>query len=87
MNTILIKKKMKYVQFHWANMQICFSGLCLEVNPKWIALSEVLDEIQKEVNESKNFEKCLVVTQDDRTSQQLREVSRSRAWNSDQSWC
>ncbi|XP_063879527.1 DNA repair endonuclease XPF-like isoform X2 [Scylla paramamosain] len=49
------------------------NGLCLEVNPKWVALSEVLDEIQKEVNESKNFEKCLVVTQDDRTSQQLRE--------------
>ncbi|MPC64325.1 hypothetical protein E2C01_058438 [Portunus trituberculatus] len=52
--------------------------LCLEVNPKWVALSEILDEIQKEVNESKHFEKCLVVTQDDRTSQQLREVSRSR---------
>ncbi|XP_045109312.1 DNA repair endonuclease XPF-like isoform X3 [Portunus trituberculatus] len=49
------------------------NGLCLEVNPKWVALSEILDEIQKEVNESKHFEKCLVVTQDDRTSQQLRE--------------
>lgn len=45
------------------------------MNPKWIALSEVLDEIQQEVSESKNLEKCLVVTQDDRTSQQLREVS------------
>lgn len=45
----------------------------LEVNPKWVALSEVLDEIQQEVSESKDMEKCLVVTQDDRTSLQLRE--------------
>lgn len=45
------------------------------MNPKWVALSEVLDEIQKELSESKSLEKCLVVTQDDRTSQQLRDVS------------
>ncbi|XP_071550106.1 DNA repair endonuclease XPF [Panulirus ornatus] len=45
----------------------------LEVNPKWLALSEVLDEIRQETKESKNLEKCLVVTRDDRTAQQLRE--------------
>lgn len=45
----------------------------LEVNPKWIALSEVLDEIRKEVQESKNLEKCLIVTYDDRTAQQIKE--------------
>lgn len=45
----------------------------LEANPKWLALSEVLAEIREEVQEGKNLEKCLVVTQDDRTSQQLKE--------------
>ncbi|XP_063589883.1 DNA repair endonuclease XPF-like [Penaeus indicus] len=45
----------------------------LEVNPKWLALSEVLAEIREEVQEGKNLEKCLVVTHDDRTSQQLKE--------------
>nr|XP_045584995.1 DNA repair endonuclease XPF-like isoform X2 [Procambarus clarkii]XP_045585004.1 DNA repair endonuclease XPF-like isoform X2 [Procambarus clarkii] len=45
----------------------------LEVNPKWLALSEVLDEIRKNVCESKILEKCLVVTHDDRTAQQLKE--------------
>ncbi|XP_042856458.1 DNA repair endonuclease XPF-like [Penaeus japonicus] len=45
----------------------------LEVNPKWLALSEVLAEIREEVQESKNLEKCLVVTHDDRTAQQLKE--------------
>ncbi|XP_047494472.1 DNA repair endonuclease XPF-like [Penaeus chinensis] len=45
----------------------------LEVNPKWLALSEVLAEVREEVQEGKNLEKCLVVTHDDRTSQQLKE--------------
>lgn len=48
----------------------------LEVNPKWLVLSEVLEEVRSEASESKKLEKCLVVTQDDRTAQQLREVSR-----------
>ncbi|KAK4314835.1 hypothetical protein Pmani_013905 [Petrolisthes manimaculis] len=45
----------------------------LEVNPKWLVLSEVLEEVRSEASESKKLEKCLVVTQDDRTAQQLRE--------------
>ncbi|KAG0721240.1 DNA repair endonuclease XPF [Chionoecetes opilio] len=57
--------------------------LNLEVNPKWVALSEVLDEIRLEVSDSRSLEKCLVVTQDDRTSRQLREVRRSRVIDDD----
>ncbi|XP_064088555.1 DNA repair endonuclease XPF-like [Macrobrachium nipponense] len=45
----------------------------LEVNPKWVALSEVLAEIREEAEESKHLEKCLVVTHDDRTAQQLKQ--------------
>ncbi|XP_068247046.1 DNA repair endonuclease XPF [Palaemon carinicauda] len=45
----------------------------LEVNPKWLALSEVLAEIREEAEESKHLEKCLVVTHDDRTTQQLKQ--------------
>lgn len=46
----------------------------LEVNPKWVALSEILDEVKTETADSKNLlEKCLVVTADDRTAKQLKE--------------
>ncbi|CAL4163525.1 unnamed protein product, partial [Meganyctiphanes norvegica] len=45
----------------------------MEVNPKWLALSEVLDEVKTECEESKRLEKCLVVTADDRTAKQIKE--------------
>lgn len=56
-------------------MYLCMTEPDLEVNPKWLVLSEVLEEVRNESSESKKLEKCLVVTQDDRTAQQLREVS------------
>ena len=45
-----------------------------EINPKWLALSEVLSEIRNEVKNSKTVEKCLIVTYDSRTAQQIKDV-------------
>ncbi|KAK7047730.1 DNA repair endonuclease XPF [Halocaridina rubra] len=53
----------------------------LEVNPKWKALSEVLAEIREEAAENKELEKCLVVTHDDRTAQQLKQYLVDGAQN------
>ncbi|XP_076044470.1 DNA repair endonuclease XPF mei-9 [Oratosquilla oratoria] len=50
-----------------------FTECKLEENPKWLALSEILAEVRQEAVESKDTEKCLIVTQDDRTAQQLKE--------------
>lgn len=47
-----------------------------EVSPKWRGLAEILTELKEEVKERKDDEArhCLVVTHDDRTSNQIREV-------------
>ena len=54
----------------------------LEENPKWRALTEVMKEIELEIDSQKSEEappstKTLIVAQDDRTCHQLRQVLES----------
>ncbi|KAF2358147.1 ERCC4 domain [Trinorchestia longiramus] len=52
------------------------SGVAPEVNPKWACLCEVLEEVRASCSQQAGplSERCLVVTADDSTAQQLQQV-------------
>ena len=58
-----------------------FPGLTPEINPKWDCLKEILAEVRASAAKSEGplVERCLIVTQDDTSAQQLQQVRGQHA--------